>query len=59
MYGLILQGVQEYIVKKFGAKVWQEVLYVSGVDENNFSVRVLLLKSMTLRASCTDYTAVP
>jgi hypothetical protein len=43
MYGLILQGIAVFIQNKYGAKVWQEILYVSGVEETTFQVCVVRL----------------
>lgn len=38
MYGLILENVASYIRTTYGANVWQEILYVAGLDETTFNV---------------------
>src|SRR4051794_26512057 len=38
MYGLILENVAAYIRTHYGPKVWQEILYVSGVEYESFAV---------------------
>jgi hypothetical protein len=41
MYGLILEGIADFVRNKYGVKVWQEVLYVSGVDTEVFGVGII------------------
>lgn len=37
MYGLILENIASYLRNHFGEKIWQEIRYVSGIEEDTFA----------------------
>lgn len=38
MYGLILENIASFIRTHYGAKTWQEIQYVAGVEYENFNI---------------------